>query len=108
MASVLNQRPFFIVDGKETQPVMRQLTKLTEDDVAMLKKEPIPIAYGDKVFMVNVDVSFSQLDGKAVRLVQGRTAAYCVCCSVTREMAHDLGRIESGKYFLRYEKKISV
>ena len=96
MASVLNQRPYFIVDGQETELVMRKLFKMIQKEAKALENEPIKIKYGDKEIVVFVKVNLDQMDGKATRLAQGRPSAYCVCCSITREQAHNVLLISNG------------
>ena len=96
MASVLNHRPFLVVDGQESDPNMRILFDLTEKDIKDLQKESIKIPYGDKELEVFANVTLTKLDGKAVRMAQGRPAAYCVCCDVTRIEAHEVDRIKAG------------
>ena len=96
MASVENERPVLLINGKETEVNVKQIMDIFEDEYDIAKKEPFVIHHDGKSLEVWFHLSFSQLDGKVTKIIQGRLGSFCLLCSATRNEAHDIKMIKNG------------
>lgn len=96
MASAENVTPLFLIDGKETRPLLREMVETLEEEAKYFKDHPVHLIFEDKIFTIWVKLALTQLDGKAVKMLQGRSSAFCLLCSATRKDAHDVQKIREG------------
>ena len=96
VASVLGERPYFLVDGIEKDENLRPIMKFINADVKECQTMPIFIHINGEVMEMFIKANFSQLDGKLVKRLQGRASAYCLLCSTSRKDAHLINNILAG------------
>ena len=97
MASSRNQRPILLVDGKEEDDMLNEIFSHFEEEHPEAEKQPVVIKLDDGTELtVKLELKCSAMDGKLIRMAQGRIGAFCVMCSRTREQAHKPDVIEAG------------
>ena len=96
MASAENCTPLYLIDGKETRELLREMMEIMEAEGKYFEEHPIYLEYEGEVFEVWVKLELTQLDGKCKQLLQGRGSAYCLLCSTSRKDAHNVQKIKEG------------
>ena len=97
MASSRNQRPILLVDGKEDDEMLDAIFKHFEVEHPEAEANAVVINLDDgKELKIELELKCSQMDGKVIRMAQGRIGAFCVQCSRTREQAHKPEVIAAG------------
>ena len=96
VASAMNERPWFLVDGIETDENLRPIMDFVNQDAAECQETPVYVEFNGEVMEFFIQPHFSQLDGKLVKRLQGRASAYCLLCSTSRKDAHLISNILDG------------
>ena len=99
MASSGNERPVLLVDGKEDDKMVTKIFEIfdKEHKEAVNPLNPIVLDLGDgKKLTIHIKLKCSQMDGKLIKMAQGRLGAYCLMCTKTREQAKNPELIAAG------------
>ena len=97
MASSRNERPILLVDGKEHSKTLDEIFDSFNKEHPEAHKKPVKLDFdGDKQLVINLNLKCSQMDGKCIKLAQGRLGAYCLMCSRSREECHDPEVVAAG------------
>ena len=94
--SIVYARPICIMRAKETRDVIKEHFKPFMDVLHGLESEPVPLQLKVPSIPMKIHTEISMIDGKMADILQGDSGAFCHYCTVTREEANNIDRIQAG------------
>ena len=97
MASNSNERPILLIDGVEDSPTLDKIFENFNEEHDVAEATPVVITFdGDKKLTIDLKLKCAQMDGKVIKMAQGRLGAYCLMCSRSRKDCHNPALVANG------------